>query len=108
MKKFLGTIEQTPPVFSAIKIGGRKAYELARKGIMLDLKPRRVKIYSLKILKYKWPYLEIETKVSSGTYIRSLACDIGKALQTGGYLEKLIRTKIGRFNIKKSIKLSWT
>ncbi|TSC74718.1 MAG: tRNA pseudouridine55 synthase [Parcubacteria group bacterium Gr01-1014_44] len=105
LKSFIGEIEQVPPAFSAIKIKGRKAYELARKGIMPDLKPRRVKIYSLKVLKYRWPYLEIETRVSSGTYIRSLARDIGQALKTGGYLEKLVRTKIGRFDIKKSIKL---
>ena len=105
LKTFKGEIEQTPPVFSAIKIQGKKAYELARKGIVPDLKPRRIKIYSLKILKYRWPYLEIETKVSSGTYIRSLAHDIGQALQTGGYAVKLIRIKVGRFNVKKSIKI---
>ena len=106
LKNFQGEIEQIPPVFSAIKIKGRKAYELARKGIAPDLKPRKVKIYSLKILKYRWPYLEIETKVSSGTYIRSLAHDIGQALQTAGYLEKLVRTKIGRFDIVGSQKMA--
>ena len=105
LKKFKGEIAQVPPAFSAIKIKGRKAYELARKGIAPDLKPRRIKIYSIKILKYRWPHLEIETKVSSGTYIRSLAKDIGQALQTGGYLEKLVRTKIGRFDINKSLKV---
>ncbi|MDP3731076.1 MAG: tRNA pseudouridine(55) synthase TruB [bacterium] len=105
LKKFKGEIEQVPPAFSAIKIKGRRAYELARKGIAPELKARRVKIYSIKILRYYWPDLEIETKVSSGTYIRSLAKDIGQALQTGGYLEKLIRIKIGRFDIKKSLKI---
>ena len=105
LKNFIGEIEQIPPAFSAIKIKGKKAYELARKGIAPDLKPRKIKIYSLKILKYRWPYLEIETKVSSGTYIRSLARDIGQVLQTGGYLEKLIRLKVGRFDLKQSIKL---
>jgi len=108
LKNFKGEIEQTPPAFSAIKIAGKKAYELARKGIKPDLKPRKVKIYSLKILKYSWPYLEIETKVSSGTYIRSLASDIGRTLKTGGYLEKLVRTKIGRFNLKNSINLTFS
>lgn len=106
LKSFIGEIEQIPPIFSAIKIKGKKAYELARKGIAPDLKPRQVKIYSIKILKYRWPFLEIETKVSSGTYIRSLAHDIGQALQTGGYLEKLVRTKVGRFDIKNSVKVS--
>ncbi|MBI2676409.1 MAG: tRNA pseudouridine(55) synthase TruB [Candidatus Yanofskybacteria bacterium] len=105
LKKFTGEIIQTPPLFSAVKIKGRKAYELARRGITPELKPRKVKIYSIKILKYKWPYLEIETKVSSGTYIRSLAHDLGKVLKTGGYLEKLIRTGIGRYNIRKSVRL---
>lgn len=105
LKKFKGEIEQTPPPFSAIKIKGKKAYELARKGIMPDLKPRKIKIYSIKILKYRWPCLEIAVKVSSGAYIRSLAHDIGRELKTGGYLEKLVRTKIGNYLVKNSLKL---
>ncbi len=103
LKKFKGEIEQTPPAFSAIKIKGKKAYELARRGIIPQLKSRKVKIYNIKILKYAWPFLEIETKVSSGTYIRSLANDIGKELKTGGYLEKLIRTKVGKHRLTKSL-----
>ncbi len=103
LKKFKGEIWQTPPSFSAIKIKGKKAYELARKGIIPELKPIKVNIYSIKILKYKWPFLEIETKVSSGTYVRSLANDIGKELKTGGYLEKLVRTKVGKYNLTKSL-----
>lgn len=105
IKKFIGKIKQTPPAFSAIKIKGKKAYELARRGITPELKPRPVKIYAIKILKYRWPFLEITTKVSSGTYIRSLARDLGQALGIGGYLEKLTRTKVGRFNLTKSINL---
>ena len=105
LNKFIGEIEQIPPSFSAIKIKGKKAYELARKGIVPNLKPRKVKIYSIKILKYKWPYLEIETKVSSGTYIRSLAHDLGQTLKIGGYLEKLVRIKTGSFNLQKSLRL---
>ena len=105
LDKFIGEIEQIPPSFSAIKIKGKKAYELARKGIVPNLKPRKVKIYSIKILKYKWPYLEIETKVSSGTYIRSLAHDLGQTLKIGGYLEKLVRIKTGSFNLQKSLRL---
>lgn len=105
LKKFKGEIEQIPPVFSAIKIKGRKAYELARKGLSLKMSPRKVEVHSIKVLKYKWPFLEIETRVSSGTYIRSLARDIGQALQTGGYLEKLIRIKIGRLDYRKSLKI---
>lgn len=105
LKKFKGEIEQVPPPFSAIKIKGRKAYELARKGIDVKLKPRKRKIYSIKILKYKWPLLEIETKVSSGTYIRSLAHDLGKELKVGGHLEKLVRTKVGKHNLTHSLDL---
>jgi tRNA pseudouridine55 synthase len=105
LKEFIGEIKQTPPIYSAIKIKGKKAYELARKGQKPKIKPRKIKIYKIKLIKYKWPYLEIEVKCSKGTYIRSLANDIGKKLDCGAYLEKLIRTKIGKFNIKNSIKI---
>lgn len=105
IKKFIGEIYQTPPAFSAIKIKGKKAYELARRGLIPELKPRPVKIYSIKILKYRWPFLEIVVKVSSGTYIRSLARDLGQVLGTGAYLEKLTRTSIGRYRLEKSLRL---
>ncbi len=105
LKTFIGEIRQTPPVYSAIKINGEKAYKLARKGIKPKMTPRKVKIYKIKTLNYKWPYLKIEVKCGKGTYIRSLAHDIGKKLGCGAYLENLIRTKIGKFDIKKSIKL---
>lgn len=106
LKQFIGEIEQIPPAFSAIKIKGKKAYELARKGIKPDLKPRKVKIYEVQLRKFRWPELEIEVKCGKGTYIRSLANDIGKKLDCGAYLEKLIRTQIGKFNIKNSIKIN--
>ncbi len=103
IKQFVGEIEQTPPAFSAVKIKGKKAYELARKGIKLKLKPRKIKIYKIKLLKYNWPYLEIKVKCSKGTYIRSLANDIGEKLGCGAYLKELTRNKIGKFNLKKAI-----
>ena len=103
IKQFVGEIEQTPPAFSAVKIKGKKAYELARKGIKPKLKPRKIKIYKIKLLKYNWPYLEIKIKCSKGTYIRSLANDIGKNLGCGAYLKELTRNKIGKFNLKKAI-----
>lgn len=105
LKTFIGEIEQVPPVYSAIKIKGKKAYELARRGIKPKLKARKVEIYNIKILKYKWPRLDIEVKCGKGTYIRSLANDIGQKLGCGAYLEKLVRTEIGDFNIKNSVKL---
>lgn len=100
LKKFIGEIEQVPPTYSAIKVKGKRAYELARKGIEPELKPRKVKIYDIKILNYTWPFLTIRVKCSSGTYIRSLAKDIGEALGTGAYLKELQRTRIGKFSVK--------
>lgn len=105
LKTFTGEIEQVPPAYSAIKIKGKKAYELARKGIKSKLKARKIKIYDIKLLNYRYPYLKIQVKCGKGTYIRSLAHDIGQKLSCGAYLEKLIRTKIGKFNIKNSTKL---
>ncbi len=106
LREFLGEIYQTPPLYSAKKIKGKKAYELARKGKKIELKPQKVKIYEIKILKYNWPYLKIKINCSSGTYIRSLANDIGKKLTCGAYLEELRRTKIGDLSVEKAKKLS--
>jgi len=105
LKQFIGKIKQIPPAFSAIKIKGKKAYELARKGINPNLKPRKIKIYEIQLRKFEWPWLEIKVRCGKGTYIRSLANDIGKKLGCGAYLEKLVRTKIGKFDIKDSLRL---
>ena len=105
LKTFIGEIKQVPPIYSAIKIKGKKAYELARKGQKPKLKSRKIKIYNIKILNYKYPYLEIEVKCGKGTYIRSLAHDIGQKLNCGAYLEKLTRTQIGKFTTKNTVKL---
>ncbi len=105
LKSFVGEIKQVPPNYSAIKINGEKAYKLARRGIKPKIKARKVKIHKIKMLNYKWPYLKIEVRCGKGTYIRSLANDMGKKLGCGAYLENLIRTKIGNFDIKKSVKL---
>ncbi|MBR2998658.1 tRNA pseudouridine(55) synthase TruB [Candidatus Saccharibacteria bacterium] len=100
LKKFIGEIEQTPPKFSAIKINGQRAYKLARKGQDFEIPSRKVTIYDIKILEYDYPMLKIRCHVSSGTYIRTLAEDIGKALGTGAYLTTLRRTKIGDYDVK--------
>lgn len=100
LKNFEGVILQTPPQFSAIKVKGQPAYKLARKGEKVKLKPRNVKIYEIKILNYDWPCLKIKVRCGSGTYIRSLAHDIGKVLGVGGYLFALTRTKIGEFDLR--------
>ena len=106
VKKFTGEQMQMPPEYSAIKIKGKKAYELARKGEAVPLKPRRVTVYSMEIEDYVWPLLTIRVSVSSGTYIRALARDIGRELGTGAYLEKLVRTKIGSYALDDAQKLS--
>lgn len=100
VEQFQGEITQRPPMFSAIKINGRRAYDLARKGEVVEMPERQVTIYSLQILDYTYPELRIRVHVSSGTYIRTLAEDIGKALMTGAYCSELRRTKIADFRIE--------
>lgn len=102
---FLGEKEQLPPAFSAVKIKGKKAYELARKGKKVELKPREITIYSIKLVDYKYPTLNVITTVSAGTYVRALARDIGHVLGCGAYLNNLKRTEIGRFSLDDAILL---
>lgn len=111
MKKLTGEIGQIPPMHSAIKKGGKKLYELARKGIEVEREPRPVTIHEFKLLSkveidYRLP-VTIQTRIicSSGTYIRALARDLGENLGSGGYLLALRRTKIGQFEIKDAIEL---
>lgn len=99
LKNFIGEIEQIPPAYSAIKINGKRAYKLAREGKEVIIEPRKIKIYDLKIINYKWPALKIKVNCSSGTYIRTLGEDIGNELSCGGYLTELKRTKIGGYSI---------
>jgi tRNA pseudouridine55 synthase len=101
--KFQGTFEQIPPQFSAKKIKGQRAYKLARQGKKVELKPVEITIHELELLDYKWPVVRLRTLCSKGTYIRSLARDIGKELGVGGYLSKLERTKVGDYIIDQSI-----
>ena len=99
LKQFIGDIEQRPPAFSAIKINGQRAYKLARAGKEVEIPTRKVHIYSIEIIGYASPFLKIRTQVSSGTYIRTLAEDIGKALGCGAYTTELRRTKIADYDI---------
>ena len=99
LERFTGEIQQTPPVFSAIKIDGQRAYKLARQGKEVNMLSRNVTIYSLELISYEYPYVNIRTHVSSGTYIRTLAQDIGEALGTGAYCRELRRTKIAEYDI---------
>jgi len=100
---FLGDIEQYPPIFSAIKVGGKKLYESARKGKDVEIKARNINIKELEILSIQMPCVKLRVACSKGTYIRSLAYDIGKALNSGAWLSKLQRTKIGEYSLETSI-----
>lgn len=102
LESFTGEITQKPPAFSAIKIGGKRAYDLAREGIDVEIPTRRVTIYDIKILNYNLPYLMLQIECSKGTYIRSICNDIGDILECGSYMNFLIRTQTGNFNINNS------
>ena len=93
----VGTIAQRPPEFSALKVAGRRAYDLARAGLEVDLAPRPVTIDRIDLLGYAWPRLELEIACGSGTYVRSIARDVGEVLGCGGLVEVLVRTRIGPF-----------
>ena len=103
--QFVGEIQQTPPIYSAIKINGQRAYKLARKGEAVEIPVRTVTIFSLELVDYTYPDLKIRVHVSSGTYIRTLAEDLGKVLGTGAYCKELRRTKIADFSIDDSVML---
>lgn len=105
LEDFNGEIWQTPPLYSAIKINGKPAYKYARKGEKLEIKARKIIISKLMIMDYQFPILKLRINCGSGTYIRSLARDLGKKLKTGGYLTALRRTKIGDFSVDSAIKL---
>lgn len=99
VKHSIGKIVQRPPIFSAIKVNGQRAYKLARDGKEVEIPERTVEIFSLEVLEYSYPELKIRTHVGSGTYIRSLAEDIGKELGVGAYCRELRRTRIGQWDI---------
>lgn len=101
-QKFIGEIDQLPPAHSAVKVDGKRLYELARAGKEVELKPRRISIYDFRITKIEIPFLEFEVHCGKGTYIRSLANDFGKSLKSGAYLTELRRTKIGEFSVENA------
>jgi tRNA pseudouridine55 synthase len=105
LQTFVGEIEQVPPPYSAVKVKGRKAYEMARKGEEVELEPRKINVYSLELLEWAPPEVVIDAYCSSGTYVRSLANDLGNALGTGAHLIGLRRTKSGRFTLREAVPL---
>lgn len=100
LAKFIGEIQQIPPTYSAIKINGKRAYEYARKGDEVELKPKTLVIDEIELLEYKMPEIVVRVVCSKGTYIRALARDIGEALNSGGHLTALRRTRIGDIKVE--------
>lgn len=105
IKGFLGEQEQTPPIFSAKKIDGKRAYESARKGKEVIMRKSLITIYELEIVENNFPDIKLRVMCSKGTYIRSLAYDLGKALDSGAHLAGLVRTRIGEYKLENSISI---
>lgn len=103
LQSFEGTISQTPPAFSAIKIGGQRSYDLARRGQAKGLTARPVNIYRIEMIQYEWPFLDLAIDCGKGTYIRSIARDVGQMLGVGGLVETLRRTRVGPFEAEQGI-----
>lgn len=106
IRHFIGEYDQIPPMYSALKVGGKKLYELAREGKTVERKSRRVMIYDIRIKEICLPRIRMEVECSKGTYIRTLCHDIGESLGVGGCMESLLRTRVGRFCLEKSLRLA--
>ncbi len=105
LPKFIGTIMQRPPAYSAIHIGGRRAYDMAREGKQVEIAARPVVVHDVRIIEYQWPRLRVEVDCGKGTYIRSIARDLGAALGAGGMLTALRRTAVGESTILRAVAL---
>ena len=103
--RWTGSVMQTPPAYSAIKVGGQRAYAMARRGEHVELAARKVRIDSIEVLGYTWPNLELRVRCGKGTYIRSLGRDIGAVVGAGGVLTALRRTRVGRFELAQAQRL---
>ena len=105
LQTFLGPIEQIPPLYSAIKVGGKRLYELAREGKAITPPPRQVEIYRIEVLNWESPFLTLEIECSPGTYIRALARDLGEKLGCGAHVTELVRLRSGRFSLEEAVPL---
>ena len=103
IQKFSGDLLQTPPIYSAIKINGQRAYKLARQGKTVEIEPRKVTIHDIRLHAYTYPEVQFTARVSSGTYVRSLVEDIGTTLDTGAYMSDLRRTQVGEYDLKDAV-----
>lgn len=102
LREFQGDIWQTPPPFSAKKMAGQKAYQLARKGVSVDIPPKKVSIYSLELKEFQFPYFTLTCEVSSGFYVRSLVHDIGNTLGLGATVVEVRRTRVGPYHVEQA------
>jgi tRNA pseudouridine55 synthase len=107
IEKFKGEIEQVPPIFSAVKVKGKRAFNYARNGEDVKLRPRKIVISKIEVESVELPYLKIRVECSKGTYIRALARDIGEQLKCGAYLTELRRTRIGEFKVEDAFKVEF-
>lgn len=110
-ERFVGHIQQQPPSYSAVHINGQRAYDLARRGETIDMPSRSVEVTACDVISFNYPHLVLRIRCSSGTYIRSLAHDLGQLLKCGAYLEGLRRTKVGEWNVENAVqpdKVTWT
>ncbi len=105
LASFVGQIEQMPPNYSALKIGGRRAYQIARQGQTPDLRPRRVDVYQIELLNYTWPLARLSIDCGRGTYVRAIARDLGAVLNVGGHLTALCRTRVGPYSLSQAVSL---
>lgn len=103
---FVGVINQRPPIFSALKVGGRAAYKLARAQKPIELSERQVEAKAVELIRYEWPWVDVRLVTGSGFYVRSFARDLGETLGTGGYVEQLERTRVGEFTKEKALRIS--
>jgi tRNA pseudouridine55 synthase len=103
---FAGVINQRPPIFSALKVGGRAAYKLARAKKQIELSERQVEAKEVELLRYEWPWVDVRLVTGSGFYVRSFARDLGEALGTGGYVAQLERTRVGQFTKEQAVSIS--
>ncbi len=108
LPQFVGEIQQLPPTVSALKIDGQRAYDLARRGQEVKLQPRTVRVDAIRLLGYEWPHLDLEIDCGKGTYIRSIARDLGEKLKCGGLVQALRRTRIGEFAVENGIGIDAT
>jgi tRNA pseudouridine55 synthase len=104
-RQFVGDILQRPPAYSAMKVGGKRSYDLARAGDLVRHDPRPVRVYGIEILNYDWPLLRLRIDCGRGTYVRSIARDLGETLGVGGHLTQLRRTRVGPFHVDEGVTL---